>query len=96
MDQKQKYTYNDEGRLAEVNSSDGFGKAVKKIQYRFDEKGTVTETAVYDFVTGAEEREFYRYNEDGNLIRTTTYNVANKFDTIVNELIAMSEYVYEK
>ena len=26
----------------------------------------------------------------------TVYNVANKFDTVVNELVGMSEYKYEK
>ena len=39
----------------------------------------------------------YRYDEAGeNIVRVTVYNVANKFDTVVNELVGMSEYKYEK
>lgn len=96
LDEKQTYIYNDDGILVEIDTSDVKGEITKKTLYRFDETGKNTETTIYNFVTGEEEREFYRYDEDGNLSRVTTYAVASKFDTIVNELIGMSEYKYEK
>ena len=96
LDEKQTFIYNEEGILVEIDSSDIKGEITKKILYRFDESGKNTETTTYNFVTGEEEREFYRYDDNGNLSRVTTYSVSNKFDSIVNELIGMSEYKYEK
>ena len=97
LDQKLAYIYNDEGLLTEIDSSDSKGNVTKKTLFRFNEKGQNTETATYNIVTGTEEREMYRYDEAGeNIVRVTVYNVANKFDTVVNELVGMSEYKYEK
>jgi len=96
LDEKQTYIYNEEGVLVEIDTSDTKGNVIKKTLYRFNDAGQNSETTVYNFVTGEEEREFYRYDDDGNLVRVTTYAVSNKFDSIVNELIGMSEYKYEK
>ena len=34
-------------------------------------------------------------NAGGNVSRVSEYNIAQKFGTTVNELISMSEYVYQ-
>lgn len=88
------YTYTENGLVDSITNYDAFsGKQVQQV-FRYA-NGTLNEITTYDSQKQVIKRVLLKYDTNQNVIKVSDYNVAEKFGTTVNELIAMSEFVYE-
>ena len=95
LSNQETYVYNDLGAIDSITIFDSFdGKEIQKV-FRYGSENQLGEITTYDNTKQVTNRLLIKYDADGNVARVSEYNVAEKFGTIVNELIAMSEYSYE-
>jgi len=94
LDVKKVYTYNDKGLLSQIETFDSTETSTGKSVYKYDDKGFISEVQVYyeDTLT---ERNIYKNDANGNPTKITTYMVSEKFGSTVNELQAITEYIYK-
>ena len=95
LDNRVFFTYFEDGKTETVSTFDNFSKESKKEVFRYDGKGLLTEITSYGSDNAIYKRTTIKYDSHDNVIKVSEYNIAQKFDTTVNELIAMVEYVYE-
>lgn len=88
------YTYTEGGLVDSITTYDAFsGKQTQQV-FRYA-NGTLNEITTYDSQKQVIKRVLLKYDTNQNVIKVSDYDVAEKFGTTVNELIAMSEFVYE-
>lgn len=89
------YAYTDTGAIESISTFVAFtGKQSQKV-FRYGSNGTLNEITTYDNTKQVTKRVLLKYDTNENVIKVSEYDVAEKFGTTVNELVAMSEYVYE-
>jgi len=95
LSNQETYTYNDAGAIDTITVFDKFaGNETQKV-FRYGAENLLGEITTYDSTMQVTNRLLIKYDADGNVARVSEYNVAEKFGTIVNELIGMCEYSYE-
>ena len=72
-----------------------FSEQTEKKVFRYAANGTLSEITTYDNTKQVTNRIMVKYDAGGNVTRVSEYNIAQKFGTTVNELISMSEFVYQ-
>lgn len=96
LDERKSYVYNEAGNIDSITYFDSFyNKATQEI-FRYAPNGTLSEITTYDSSKEVTARIVIKYDNSGNVTKVSEYKIANKFDTTVNELVAMKEisYVY--
>lgn len=89
------YSYTDAGAIESISTYVAFtGKQSQKV-FRYGTTGTLNEITTYDNTKQVTKRVLLKYDTNENVIKVSEYDVAEKFGTTVNELVEMSEYVYE-
>ena len=98
------YTY-ENNLLTDESSYDGEGALIWKTIYKYaDNKrvssvneynGSLNEINTYNSDKQVIKRTLLKYDAKGNVNKVSEYDVAEKFGTTVNELVAMSEYTFE-
>jgi len=89
------YAYTDTGAIDSITNYVSFtGKQSQKV-FRYGSNGVLNEITTYDNTKQVTKRVLLKYDTNENVIKVSEYDVAEKFGTTVNELVAMSEFVYE-
>lgn len=91
--EKQTYAYTVEGVLDAITYFDGELNESRIESMRYDESGLLAEVTTYES-DKVVKRTLVKYEEKGNVSRISEYNIAEKFGTTVNELIAISDFSY--
>lgn len=92
---KAAYEYGEDGKINTINHFDSITKDTKQEVFRYNDNGTLNEITTYTEDKQVIKRIPFKYDAKGNVREVTTYNVAQKFGTVLNELVAMEEYNYE-
>lgn len=93
IDEDTTYTYRDDGKIdsiAKMSVIDG----VKQEVFRYSSDGVLSEITTYDADNKVAKRLIIKYDA-GKVSKISDYVVAEKFGTIVNELVYIAEYAYE-
>lgn len=94
LSEQEIYAYTENGSIESIVHYDAFtGIQTQKI-FRYNTEGLLTEITTYNNTKQVIKRMLIKYDDQGNVVKVSDYDVAEKFGTTVNELIAMSEYVY--
>ena len=96
LENSQKSTYLDDGRISAIETFDLDGNKTGKTVYRYDAKGFISEIQIYATDTDIIERDIYKNDDFGNPKRISVYSVAEKFGAIANELVSITDYSYSK
>lgn len=89
------YSYTDAGAVDSIATYVSFTGAQSQKVFRYGTNGILNEITTYDGTKQVTKRVLLKYDTNENVIKVSEYDVAEKFGTTVNELVAMSEYVYE-
>lgn len=96
LEAKKVFKYNELNKIQEITYYDYDEVSVTKRElYRYDAKNVLTEIATYSADNTLYLRQFFKYDSHGNVNKITTYRIAKKFGTTVNELVGMSDFVYQ-
>ena len=95
LSNKQTYAYNETGALDSITYYNSFSNKQTQEVFRYGSNGILNEITTYDDTKQIIKRVLIKYDSTGNVNRVSEYEVSLKFGTTVNELVAMSEYVYE-
>ena len=90
---REEYAYTETGAIDTVTTYDGFSENTTQRVFRYT-NNLLTEITTYGNNKEVTNRVIYKYDSIGNPIKVSEYNIANKFGTTVNELVFMSEVVY--
>ena len=74
---------------------DTYSEQTERKVFRYASNGTLSEITTYDATKQVTNRIIIKYDAGGNVSKVSEYNIAQKFGTTVNDLIAMSEYTYQ-
>ncbi len=89
------YAYNETGLLDSITYFDSFHGTQTQDVFRYGTNNVLNEITTYDSTKKVIKRVLIKYDTTGNVNKVSVYNIAEKFGTTVNELVEMSEYVYE-
>ncbi|MDE5899590.1 MAG: hypothetical protein K2H09_10080 [Treponemataceae bacterium] len=95
LDEERRYTYTDDGKNDTISYYDAAGKMTAKDVFRYDDAGVLVEVTTYNADDVVSLRKIVKYDTLGNLSKITAYSVSAKFGTTVNEMVDMTEYVYD-
>ena len=95
LSEQKNYTYNETGALDTITYYDSFMGTQTQEVFRYGTNNVLNEITTYDNTKRVTKRVLLKYDTTGNINKVSEYEVAEKFGTTVNELVAMSEYVYE-
>ena len=95
LDIQETYSYADDGKIESLTVYDTYTEQTDKKVFRYASNGSLSEITTYDNTKQVTDRLIIKYDAGGNVSRVSEYNIAQKFGTTVNELIAMSEFVYQ-
>lgn len=95
LNSKKKYIYNETGAVESIEKYESFSSTATQDVFRYGSNNMLNEITTYDSEKKVIKRVILKYDEKGNVNKVSEYNVAQKFGTTVNELVAMSDYVYE-
>ena len=90
-----KFSYNENGDVNTIDIYDSFSAKTTQEVFRYASNNTISEITTYDSDKRVITRVILKYDEKNNITKVSEYNVAQKFGTTVNELVAMSDYSYE-
>ena len=89
------YNYTDTGAIDSIAKYDSFsGKQTSQV-FRYASNGTLSEITTYNTDKQVIKRTVIKYDSKGNANKVSEYDVAEKFGSTENELVAMSEYSFE-
>ena len=94
-DLQETYSYADDGKLESLVTFDTYTQQKTRKVFRYASNGTLSEITTYDADKQVKNRVIIKYDAGGNVSKVSEYNIAQKFGTTVNELIAMSEFTYQ-
>lgn len=89
------YNYTESGAIDSVSQLDAFAGKQTSLIFRYGTNGALNEITTYNSDKQVIKRTLLKYDAKGNVNKVSEYDVAEKFGTTVNELVAMSEYSYE-
>ena len=95
LSEQKKYAYNETGALDTITYYDNFTGLQTQEVFRYGTNNVLNEITTYDNAKRVTKRVLIKYDTTGNVNKVSEYEVSEKFGTTVNELTAMSEYVYE-
>ena len=95
LDLQETYSYADDGKLESLVTFDTYTQQKTRKVFRYASNGTLSEITTYDADKQVRNRVIIKYDAGGNVSKVSEYNIAQKFGTTVNELIAMSEFTYQ-
>ena len=95
LDLQETYTYSDDGRIESLTTFDTYTETSDKKVFRYASNGNLSEITTYDNAKQVTNRLIIKYDAGGNVSKVSEYNIAQKFGTTVNELISMSEFIYQ-
>lgn len=95
LDNAKIYAYAEDGKLESISSYDSFSNATNKQVLRYSSDGLLNEITTYDNANQIKTRVLYKYDTSNNVNKVSVYDISNKFGGTVNELVSMSEIVYE-
>lgn len=92
----QSYTYKSNGKIESVVVYDAYTKSQEIYVFRYKGNDQLAEVTTFGDMdkTNIIGRYMISYDTVGNVAKVTEYNVAQKFGTTVNELVAVTEYLY--
>lgn len=91
--EKQTYAYTVEGVLDAITYFDKDLNEIRIESMRYDDVGLLTEVTTYEN-DKVVKRTLVKYDEKANVSRISECNIADKFGTTVNELIAIADFSY--
>lgn len=94
LDERKSYAYTEDGKIDTITYLDSFYNKTTQEVFRYAANGTLSEITTYDSNKEVSARLVIKYNESGNVSKLSEYNIANKFDTTVNELVSMKDITY--
>jgi len=94
LDEERTYTYMDDGRIDTVSYLDGYMNSSVQEVFRYTD-GKLTEITTYGSGNKISGRLLVKYDAAGNVTKLSDYSVAEKFGTTVNELVSMTDFVFE-
>ncbi len=95
LNNQKKFTYNEKGDIDTVDIYDSFSAKTTQEVFRYASNNTISEITTYDSDKKVIKRLILKYDDKNNITKVSEYNVAQKFGTTVNELVAMSDFSYE-
>ena len=95
LSEKNEYNYTEYGAIDSISKFDAFAGKLTSMIFRYGANGALTEITTYNSDKQVIKRTLIKYDAKGNVNKVSEYDVAEKFGTTVNELVAMSEYSYE-
>lgn len=93
LDSQEDYTYNADGAIETVTMYDSFAEKTTQQVFRYTDN-VLTEITTYDANKVVIKRMIFKNDAKGNPVKVSDYNIAEKFGTTVNELLSISEVVY--
>ena len=95
LSEKRQYTYTNQGALDTISYYDSNEALKTKDVYRYGSDKVLNEVTTYDSENKIIKRSVMKNDSFGNCTRLTGYNVAKKFGSTQNEMVEMSEYLYD-
>lgn len=95
LSERKTYAYNETGAIDSITYYDADKSLETQEVFRYGTDGVLNEITTYDATKQISKRVLIKYDTTGNVNRVSEYEVSEKFGTIVNDLVGMSEYVYE-
>ena len=89
------YNYTESGAIDSLTKYDVFAGKQTSLVFRYASNGSLNEITTYNSDKQVIKRTLLKYDAKGNVNKVSEYDVAEKFGTTVNELVAMSEYTFE-
>lgn len=95
LSEKLEYNYTESGAIDSISKYDAFAGKLTSMIFRYGANGALGEITTYNSDKQVIKRTLIKYDAKGNVNKISEYDVAEKFGTTVNELVAMSEYSFE-
>ena len=95
LSEQTEYNYTESGAIDSVAKYDAFAGKQTSLIFRYGTNGSLSEITTYNSEKQVIKRTLLKYDAKGNVNKVSEYDVAEKFGTTVNELVAMSEYTFE-
>ena len=95
LSEERHYEYTPNGILDSISYDNEKGILTSKDVFRYDNNGSLYEITTYNADNKTTKRTLIKYDAQGNVAKITVYNVSRKFGTTVNEMVEMSEFIYE-
>jgi len=95
LSEKTEYNYTEAGAIDSAAMLDAFAGKQTSLVFRYGANGALNEITTYNSDKQVIKRTLIKYDAKANVNKVSEYDVAEKFGTTVNELVAMSEYSYE-
>ena len=95
LSEKTEYNYTESGAIDSVGQFDAFAGKQTSLVFRYGANGALNEITTYNSDKQVIKRTLLKYDAKGNVNKISEYDVAEKFGTTVNELVAMTEYSFE-
>lgn len=89
------YNYTEAGAIDSVAKIDVFAGKQTSLIFRYGTNGSLSEITTYNSEKQVIKRTLLKYDTKGNVNKVSEYDVAEKFGSTQNELVAMSEYSFE-
>lgn len=89
------YTYTENGAIETISEFNTYDNSYSQKVFRYGTDGALNEITTYDADKQVSKRLLIKYDNSGNVARLSDYEVAEKFGTVINDLVFMAEYVYE-
>ena len=95
FEQKEVYSYLEDGKISSIIISIDDEGTSSSIIYRYTDNGILQEIQTFNAAGEVTHREFYEHDEQGNMTAIKEYEVTKKFGDIANELKSMTTYAYD-
>ena len=89
------YNYTDSGAIDSIAKRDAFTEKQTSMVFRYGTNGVLNEITTYNSDKQVIKRTLLKYDDKGNVNKVSEYDVAEKFGTTVNDLVAMSEFSFD-
>ncbi len=89
------YNYTESGAIDSLAQNDVFAGKQTSLIFRYGTNGTLSEITTYNSEKQVIKRTLIKYDAKGNVNKVSEYDVAEKFGSTQNDLVAMSEYSFE-
>lgn len=95
LSREEKYTYTSDGKIESITTYDVFTESSEILVFRYSSSNLLTEITTYGSDKQITKRQLIKYDSTGNVAKVSDYDVAEKFGTTVNELVLITEYIYQ-
>lgn len=95
LDKQSTYTYAKNGKIDSISTFDNYLKKTETLVFKFTADGILSQITTYDADKQITKRIIVKCDSSNNVAKVSEYNIAQKFGTTVNELISVSEFIYQ-